>query len=45
MGQWPSCYLLMYIKLAKIRGHLQKEGAIKENGGADELLFGVLDQN
>ena len=35
----------MYIKLTKIRGHLQKEGAIKENEGADELLFGALDQN
>ena len=28
-----------------MRGHLQKEGAFKENGGADKLLFGVLDQN
>ena len=35
----------MYIKLTKIRGHLQKQGAINENEGADELLFGVLDQN
>ena len=35
----------MYIELAKMRGHLQKDGAIKENGGADELLFGVLYQN
>ena len=27
-----------------MRGHLQKQGAIKENRGADELLFGVQDQ-
>ena len=44
MGQWPSLNK-MYIKLTKIRGHLQKQGAINENEGADELLFGVLDQN
>ena len=44
MGQWPLSNK-MYIKLTKIRGHLQKQGAIKENEGADELLFGVLDQN
>ena len=35
----------MFMKLTKIRGHLQKQGAINENEGADELLFGVLDQN
>ena len=46
-SKWANGPLVieMYIKLAKMRGHLQKEGAIKENGGADELLFGVLDQN
>ena len=46
-SKWANGPLVieMYIKLAKMRGHLQKEGAIKENGGAEELLFGVLDQN
>ena len=31
-----------------MRGNLQKEGAMKQNGGADELLFGfktVIDQH
>ena len=46
-SKWANGPLLikMYIKLTKMRGHLQKQGAIKENRGANELLFGVLDQN
>ena len=40
----PSLYI-MYVKLTKIRGRLQGQGAIKENGGTDELLFWVIDQN